>query len=280
MMPDRPLVVVGSGWLGSALAGRRTDAIHVAQRDFRSRLVPAEAAIIVASGASRLPNEAPASAVSSELADVTRVLETARKRDARVVVVGSSDVCGNAAVVDRLTPVDPVSAYGELKARREALVVSAAKSGLDATAIRLGPTHGPGKRQTARMLSLAKQRFVPLPRGGRYSVGFVTLPDAVEAILKATDADCGAIGAVGAGPTELRQLLVLLGGSASRGRVYPAAPIAVEMAQRLSRSSLGAAAWLGRFSLPRSVEMDIPVAPKTIHAACEYLLESAPARHA
>lgn len=263
-----PTVVVGSGWLGRAIARASPGCIHTAQRDFDRSLVPAGAAMIVASGWSSLPHGEHDARVAAELRDVATLLEVARERDARIVVIGSSDVCGLAEAVSGSTPVDPVTRYGELKARRESLVVEAAHDGVDAVSVRLAPTHGPGKAQTARMVALASKPVIPLPRGGRYSVGFVTLADAVDAFVSLTTERSAEIVSVGAGPTDLRELLAAVASNEPR---FVPVPLPASIARRLAMSRSGRLAWIGRFSMPRSVAMEAPVTPSRLSVAADYV---------
>jgi nucleoside-diphosphate-sugar epimerase len=274
MSDDRPIVVVGSGWLGSAVAAAVAGSTHMAQRSFDAARVPRGAAVVVASGWSSLAADDPEDKVRSELDDVARLLDTARGRDARIVVIGSSDVCGLAEVVSGSTAPSPVSRYGELKTRREALVVEAARDGVDAVAVRLAPAHGPGKAQTARMVSLATKPIVPLPRGGRYSVGFVTLADAVEAFVSLTTERSAEVVSVGGGVTELASLLRAIASNAGRtARIVPL-PMPVPVARRLAGSKHARLAWAGRFASPRCVEMEANVVPMSTATAGRYILES------
>ncbi|MDJ0768634.1 MAG: NAD(P)-dependent oxidoreductase [Ilumatobacter sp.] len=273
MSEGRPLLVVGSGWLGRAIAAALPTATHVAQRQFDPGIVPVGAGIVVASGWSSLPAEGADDRVRSELDDVERLLDVARRRGARAVVVGSSDVCGLAEVIDGRTPVDPITAYGELKVRREQLVVDAAASGVDAVSVRLAPTHGPGKAQTARMLSLARRRLVPLPHGGRHSVGFVALADAVGALCSLLTAESEPVVAVGGGRTILRELLAALARSSGVGPPRcVTVPLPDRLSRSLARSRVAQLAWIGRFSLHRVVEMDAPITPMSTTEAARYLV--------
>lgn len=271
MSGGRPLVVVGGGWLGRAVAAANPGCTHMSQREFDAGSVPRESALIVASGWSSLAADDPAAKVQSELDDVARLLDRAREHDARIVVVGSSDVCGLAEEVTGTTAPNPVTRYGELKTARESLVAEAARDGVDAVAVRLAPTHGPGKAQTQRMVSLASKPLVPLPRGGRYSVGFVTLADAVDAFVSLTIEHSPDIVSVGGGPTELRRLLSELAAIGGRPARFAPVPIPVAVARRLATSSNGRLAWVGRFSMPRAVAMETTVEPSGLPEAAAYL---------
>ena len=273
---NEPTVVVGDGWLGRAIDRAVPGSIHMSQRRFEPSSVPAGAAIIVASGWSSLPRAERDERVASELSDVARLLDVARERDSRIVVVGSSDVCGLAELVDGSTPVNPVTAYGELKARREELVVEAARDGVDAVAVRLAPTHGPGKAQTVRMVSIASQPIIPLARGGRYSVGFVTLADAVSAFLSLGTERSADVVSVGAGPTELRSLLAAIAAHRDRQPRYVPVPLPTSVARRMATSLNDRLAWIGRFSMPRSVAMEAQIEPMGLPATAAYIGTEAP----
>jgi nucleoside-diphosphate-sugar epimerase len=271
---DDPVLVIGSGWLGRALASQNPEWFNIAQRSLSPLRVPRGATMIVASGWSSLPADDRDARVRAELRDVNDNLDLARQRDARIVVVGSSDVCGLAAVVDGETPANPVTAYGNLKAEREILVREACGSGLDAVAVRLAPTHGPGKAQTQRLVSVVERRFVPLPRGGRHSIGFVTLADAVDALSAIAKGNQTGVLSVGGGPTPLRALVAAIASARGKSPWMLWMPAPETVARRLASSQHPGLAWLGRFSLPRVIKMEAGVPTMGVEAAGGYLAAS------
>jgi nucleoside-diphosphate-sugar epimerase len=269
--PRGRFLVVGNGWLGRAIAASM-NAELVAQRDFTDSSVGEARTIVVASGVSSLEHDEFQVAVQRELSDVARTLDSAGTRQCRVVVLGSSDVCGLASDVTGATPANPVTAYGELKALREDLVVRAIADGANAAVARLAPVHGPGKAQTRRMLAVSRRAVVPLVGGGRHSVGFVTLSDAIGAIAALASDGTTGIRAIGAGRTEMRMLFrSLAAASGTKMHVLPV-PVPRRVLAACSRSSNQKVAWFGRLGLDRTVHMETLHLPMTTAEAGRYLV--------
>lgn len=274
-LPAQGLTVVGAGWLGRALAGRLGSEL-IRQRDFRASTLESASGVIVASGVSRLEPGDLAATSAKEGAEVRNVLESAAEKGIRCIVLGSSDVCGLAVDVRGDTPVAPVTAYGELKALREQVVRESITHGADAVAVRLAPVHGPGKAQTIRMVGLARRSAVPMVRGGRYSIGFVTLHDVVESVRSLVTDPFVGVCAVGAGPTPFCDLIRGIShASGSTVKIVPV-PVPTVVLRRMARSGNTRVAWFGRLGLDKVVHMETPHAPMSTAGAARYLSESVP----
>ena len=274
--PAGPVTVVGSGWLGNALA----EAAGVAaspRRTFRADDVAPASTVFVASGRSSVAEGAGlATALGSELAHLREVLDACERAGARrVVVLGSSDVAGLAAVVNGQTAQAPVSTYGVVKAALEDECRLRAGQGMPVTTVRLAPVHGPGKRRTAALVRLARQPVVPLPGAGRHSIGFVLLTDAVRALLHLGRTPSPPVVSVGGGWTPVRELLAHLArAQRRRPRWLPVPAPAWALHRAASLPLPDALQWLVRVSLPRQVAMEVPVPVTALPDAAAMLVRS------
>ena len=262
-------MVIGAGWIGGHLASSLC-VTAIPQRRAADVVPPSGGSLIIAGGRSSVAATDDLSAVVEEECSVlSAILERAHEVGSRVVVLGSSDVCGSAAVITGSTPVDPLTPYARLKAARERVVVDAVDRGFDVVVARVAPVHGPGKAQTARLVRLARRRVIAVPGGVRHSVGFITLADLTSAILALASSDQRGVVSIGAGTTPVGDLLRAL------GRAQDITPrlmsVPVPFAERLARSRSGGVAWLGRFALPRRVEMEVAIKPMSFEATADYL---------
>ena len=262
-------MVIGAGWIGRHLAtSLRVTAIP--QRGTADVVPPSGGSLIIAGGRSSVAATDDLSAVVEEECSVlSAILERAHEVGSRVVLLGSSDVCGSAAVITGSTPVDPLTPYARLKVARERIVVEAVDSGLNAVVARVAPVHGPGKAQTVRLVRLARRRVIAVPGGVRHSVGFVTLADLTSAILALASSDQRGVVSIGAGPTPIGDLLRALG--RAQGITPRLISVPVPFAEHLAGSRSGGVAWLGRFALPRRVEMEVAIKPMSFEATADYL---------
>ncbi|MEL0039810.1 MAG: NAD-dependent epimerase/dehydratase family protein [Ilumatobacter sp.] len=268
------IAVVGAGWIGTHLA-TTFGVAPVPQREASDFTPPVGGALIIAGGRSAVPSGTDiAGLIADECASLRALLARARDGSCRVVVRGSSDVCGAAARVTGAPPVAPVTDYARLKAAREQVVLEAIDNGVDAVVARVAPVHGPGKAQSVRLIDAARRSLIPVPGGTRHSVGFITLDDltrAVESLLRSDQR--GAI-SLGAGSTPIGDLLRALG--REQGSEPRLVGVPIPFARALARSRSGPVAWLGRFALPREVEMEAAVEPMTVTEAARYLAGGRP----
>ena len=264
------ITVVGAGWIGRNFASAiGVDVIP--QREASDVVLRAGGVLILAGGRSSVGASDDLSMLLEEECSALRsMLEHAGQVGCRVVVLGSSDVCGSAEVITGVTPVSPLTPYAHLKAARERVVVDAVEAGVDAVVARIAPVHGPGKAQTARLVRLARRRLIAVPGGITHSVGFVTLDDLTRAIIALTTSDQHGVVSIGAGVTPIGDLLRALG--RAQGVSQRLISVPVPFAARLAQSRSTAIAWLGRFALPRRVEMEVAIEPMSIEAAAEYLV--------
>ena len=263
------IAVVGAGWIGRNLA-LSIGVEAIPQRGAGDLVLRSGGVLLIAGGRSSVGASDDVSILIEEECSALRsILEHAGQVGCRVVVLGSSDVCGGAEVVTGATPVKPLTPYARLKAARERVVVEAVEGGFDAVVARVAPVHGPGKAQTARLVRLARRGVIAVPGGVGHSVGFITLADLTSAILALTSSAQRGVVSIGAGTTPVGDLLRAL------GRVQGATPrlisVPVPFAERLAASRSGGVAWLGRFALPRRVEMEVAIEPMSTEAAAEYL---------
>ena len=207
--------------------------------------------------------------IEEECSALRSILEHAGQVGCRVVVLGSSDVCGSAEVITGGTPVSPLTPYGRLKVAREGAVAEALDDGLDAVVARVAPVHGPGKAQTARLVRLARRGVIAVPGGVGHSVGFITLADLTSAILALASSAQRGVVSIGAGVTPIGDLLSALG--RAQGVTQRLISVPLPFATHLAQSRSIAIAWLGRFVLPRRVEMEVAVEPMSVKLATEYL---------
>lgn len=271
-----PSTVVGAGWLGRALA-TRLGVEPVPGRSFGTDDIVPETSVYVATGRPSLPVTARgglAGALRSELGRLRTVLDACTSAR-RVVVLGSSDVAGLAPEVRGHTPQAPVTPYGQVKAALEDECRLRAEAGLPVTCVRLAPVHGPGKARTLRLLAFSRQPVVPMLAGGHHSTGFILLDDAMRALLWLGENPSPAVVSVGGSHTPLRALVAALArAQGCNGRIVtvPApAPIVRRVASLPLPSTLH---WLLRLSLPRSVEMEVPVPVTPLDEAARILVAS------
>lgn len=263
------VTVVGAGWIGRNLASS-VGVEAIPQRQATDIALRSEGVLIIAGGRSSVGASDDLSLLIEEECSALRsILEHAGQVGCRVVVLGSSDVCGSAEVITGSTPVKPLTPYARLKAAREQAVVDAIEAGVDAAIARIAPVHGPGKAQTARLVRLSRRRLIAVPGGTSHSVGFVTLDDLTRAILSLTLSSKRGVVSIGAGTTPVGDLLRALG--RAQGATPRLISVPVPFAERLAASRSGGVAWLGRFALPRRVEMEVAIEPMSIEAAAEYL---------
>jgi nucleoside-diphosphate-sugar epimerase len=254
-------IVVGAGWLGTA-AAPRLHASSVARRDFHpDRILPGSAVVVASGRAVVAQGDRLGAALATELAHLRTVLDACESMGAkRVVVLGSSDVAGVAAEIRGTTPQDPLTNYAQVKAALEDECVLRAQAGMPVTCVRLAPVHGPGKAKTVSLIRLSRRPVVPLPGGGHHSVGFVLLDDALRAIEWLAEHPAPAVVAVGGGWTPLRDLLRHLGRAQGARAKFVPMPAPRAALRRLAPSPLPEPLnWLVRLSLPRAVEMEVPV---------------------
>ncbi len=261
--------IIGAGWIGRHLA-TSLGVTAIPQREAIDVVPPSGGSLIIAGGRSSVAAGDDLSAVvEEECSALSAILYRAHQVGCRVVVLGSSDVCGSAEVITGSTPVDPLTPYARLKAARERVVIDAIEGGLNGVVARVAPVHGPGKAQTARLVRLARRKVIAVPGGVRHSVGFVTLADLTSAILALTASDQRGVVSIGAGVTPVGDLLRALG--RAQGITSRLISVPVPFAERLAASRSGGVAWLGRFALPRRVEMEVALEPMSVGSAAEYL---------
>lgn len=269
-------IVVGAGWLGSAL-GSTLRSVPVPRRRFSPADVERQSIVVVASGRALLPEGvALATALSAELGHLRTVLDACERVGVRrVVVLGSSDVVGTAAEVRGSTVQAPLTVYAKVKAALEDECVLRAEAGMPITCVRLAPVHGPGKAKTALLLRLARRPVVPLPGGGRQSVGFVLLDDVLAAVEWLGRHSAPPVVAVGDGRTPLRDLLKELAVAQGTDPRFVPLPVPSAALRRVAPLPMPEPLhWLVRLSLPRSVAMEVPVPVTPLPRAAAMLVAS------
>jgi len=263
-------MIIGSGWIGRHLA-TSLGVPAIPQREAIDVVPPSGGSLIIAGGRSSVAAGDNLSAVvEEECSTLSAILDRAYQAGCRAVVLGSSDVCGSAQVITGSTPVDPLTPYARLKAARERVAIDVIEGGLDGVVARVAPVHGPGKAQTARLVRLARRRVIAVPGGVGHSVGFVTLADLTSAILALTSSNQRGVVSIGAGVTPIGDLLRALG--RAQGTTPRLISVPVPFAERLTASRSGSVAWLGRFALPRRVEMEVALEPMSVEEAADYLI--------
>jgi nucleoside-diphosphate-sugar epimerase len=269
-------VVVGSGWLGRAIA-RSLNVQPLPRRAFSSDDIPRHAAVVVASGRSWMPaGEDEGQFRSGELAHLRQVLDACDKQEARrVVVLGSSDVSGLAEQIRGTTPLNPRTPYARAKADLEEECVGHRRNDLDITTVRLAPAHGPGKQRTSALLRAARWPATPLPNCGRHSVGFIHVADAVKAVRWLLEHPAPPVVAVGAGHTPLRDLMEQLARAQGRRFRCLLMPMPAGLAALVAKRAMSPRAeWALRLALPRTVGMDLPITPIPLDEAARLLVET------
>jgi len=271
----RSSVCIGNGWLGRAI-GSTLSIRTVPRRQFCAAAVADQTVVYVASGRSAIPTSTGlGTALRSELAHLRHVLNAcSAARVERVVVLGSSDVAGYTESITGASPQAPVTTYAKVKAALEDECVLRASAGEPVTVVRLAPVHGPGKKRTADLLSLARSPVVPLVAKGAHSVGFVLLDDALRALEHLGREDAPSVVTVGGGATPLHALLACLAEAQGSSPRWVNVPIPIGAWRRVSRipgfpDSLH---WLLRLSTPRAVEMEVPVPITPLAAAARRLV--------
>lgn len=276
-------VVVGSGWLGQALAASTGTQARPRRGIGSAEELPAGVPVLVASGRSSIARrEDLPVALREELAHLRRVLDAAERAAAsRIIVLGSSDVAGMAPEIRGTTPQDPRTVYAEVKAALEDECVLRHAAGAPVTCVRLAPVHGPGKARSRTLIRMSAWPVVPLPNGGRHSMGFVLLDDAIKAITwlahKSWDRPTpdSAVVSVGGGPTPLCDLLDALASAQGRRLRTVAVPVLAHaggrsrMARRSERLQ-----WALRLASPRAVMMDPPVEITPLVQAADILVRT------
>ena len=261
--------IIGAGWIGRHLATSLC-VTAIPQRKAIDVVPPSGGSLIIAGGRSSVAAGDNLSAVvEEECSMLSAILDRAYQVGCRVVVLGSSDVCGSVEVITGSTPVDPLTPYARLKAARERAVIDAIEGGLNGVVARVAPVHGPGKAQTARLVQLARRKVIAVPGGVGHSVGFITLADLTSAILALTLSDQREVVSIGAGVTPIGDLLRALG--RAQGTTPRLISVPVPFAERLAASRSAGVAWLGRFALPRRVEMEVALEPMSVESAADYL---------
>jgi nucleoside-diphosphate-sugar epimerase len=262
-------MIIGAGWIGRHLA-TSLGVTAIPQRKAIDVVPPSGGSLIIAGGRSSVAvGDNLSEVVEEECSALSAILDRANQEGCRVVVLGSSDVCGSAQVITGSTPVDPLTPYARLKAARERVVIDAIEGGLNAVVARVAPVHGPGKAQTARLVQLARRRVIAVPGGAGHSVGFITLADLTSAVIALASSNQRGVVSIGAGVTPIGDLLRALG--RAQGTTPRLISVPVPFAEHLAASRSGGVAWLGRFALPRRVEMEVALEPMSVESAAEYL---------
>ena len=267
-------IVIGDGWIGRAVSSA-LGVRPIPRRTFDPRQLVEGSAVLVASGRAAVPASLGlAQSLKEELNHLRTVLDTCEQRGCtRIVVLGSSDVAGMAPTVTGASSQDPRTDYAAVKAAVEDECVLRRASGVPVSVVRLAPVHGPGKARTAHLARLARLHLVPVPNGGRRSIGFVLIDDAVGAVRWLLANPSTAVVAVGGGRTPLRSLLVALAeAQGTRVRLVPV-PVPVESLAGPGYRRLPAMAqWMIRLSMERSVEMEVPTAVTPLEHAAKLLV--------
>lgn len=270
------VTVVGAGWIGGSL-GERFDVVPRPRRSFVPEDIVSGSAVIVASGRPALSSaDGFGAALSLELGHLRRVLDACqRARARRVVVLGSSDVAGLAERVVGASAQAPITRYAQVKAALEDECVLRADAGMPITTVRLAPVHGAGKARTASLIRLVRRPVVPLPGGGGHSIGFVLLDDAIRAIEWLGGHPAPPVVAIGAGPTPLRKLLEQLAIARGARPRFVTVPVPASGLRKVAPLPMpGPLYWLLRLSLPRVVEMEVPVPVTPLPQAAAMLVAS------
>ncbi len=139
--------IIGAGWIGRHLA-TSLGVTAIPQREAIDVVPPSGGSLVIAGGRSSVAAGDDLSAVvEEECSALSAILDRAHQVGCRVVVLGSSDVCGSAEVITGSTPVDPLTHYARLKAARERVVIDAIEGGLNGVVARVAP--GTWARQSA-----------------------------------------------------------------------------------------------------------------------------------
>jgi nucleoside-diphosphate-sugar epimerase len=259
------VVVVGAGWLGCAI-GSYLGCQVLPQRNLRREEISQFDAVIIASGRNRVRRSETLSAVIDEESEVlATTLEWCRELRARVVLLGSADVCGMQEVIRGSTPPSPMSRYGQLKLGREQVALTARDRGTDVVVLRLAAVHGRGKPQTKRLVRLGGSRVLVLPGRLSRSVSLIslrTLTDAITSIVSVREIP--PVVAVGSGYVRADELFQALARQQGRRLRLVGLPLPAFIARLGAKSTIPLLAWTARFSSSRVVEMEAGVPPPTI----------------
>ena len=259
------VVVVGAGWLGCAI-GSYLGCQVLPQRNLRREQISQFDAVIIASGRNRVRRSETLSAVIDEESEVlATTLEWCRELRARVVLLGSADVCGMQEVIRGSTPPSPMSRYGQLKLGREQVALTARDRGTDVVVLRLAAVHGRGKPQTKRLVRLGGSRVLVLPGRLSRSVSLIslrTLTDAITSIVSVRELP--PVIAVGSGYVRADELFQALARQQGRRLRLVGLPLPGFIARLGAKSTIPLLAWTARFASSRVVEMEAGVPPPTI----------------
>jgi glycosyltransferase involved in cell wall biosynthesis/nucleoside-diphosphate-sugar epimerase len=259
------VVVVGAGWLGCAI-GSYLGCQVLPQRNLRREEISQFDAVIIASGRNRVRRSETLSAVIDEESEVlATTLEWCRELRARVVLLGSADVCGMQEVIRGSTPPSPMSRYGQLKLGREQVALTARDRGTDVVVLRLAAVHGRGKPQTKRLVRLGGSRVLVLPGRLSRSVSLIslrTLTDAITSIVSVREIP--PVVAVGSGYVRADELFQALARQQGRRLRLVGLPLPAFIARLGAKSTIPLLAWTARFASSRVVEMEAGVPPPTI----------------
>jgi len=259
------VVVVGAGWLGCAI-GSYLGCQVLPQRNLRREEISQFDAVIIASGRNRVRRSETLSAVIDEESEVlATTLEWCRELRARVVLLGSADVCGMQEVIRGSTPPSPMSRYGQLKLGREQVALTARDRGTDVVVLRLAAVHGRGKPQTKRLVRLGGSRVLVLPGRLSRSVSLIslrTLADAITSIVSVRELP--PVIAVGSGYVRADELFQALARQQGRRLRLVGLPLPAFIARLGAKSTIPLLAWTARFASSRVVEMEAGVPPPTI----------------
>jgi glycosyltransferase involved in cell wall biosynthesis/nucleoside-diphosphate-sugar epimerase len=259
------VVVVGAGWLGCAI-GSYLGCQVLPQRNLRREEISQFDAVIIASGRNRVRRSETLSAVIDEESEVlATTLEWCRELRARVVLLGSADVCGMQEVIRGSTPPSPMSRYGQLKLGREQVALTARDRGTDVVVLRLAAVHGRGKPQTKRLVRLGGSRVLVLPGRLSRSVSLIslrTLTDAITSIVSVREIP--PVVAVGSGYVRADELFQALARQQGRRLRLVGLPLPAFIARLGAKSTIPLLAWTARFASSRVVEMEAGVPSPTI----------------
>jgi len=260
------VVVVGAGWVGSAIAASLGCEV-LSQRGLRREQLAPFDAVIIASGRNRVRRgESLAAVLEEESAVLTTTLKWCRELGIRVVLLGSADVCGRREVIEGRSPADPESEYGQLKLRREEVALGAIEQGADVVVLRLAAVHGNGKPQTRRLVRLARRRLLVLPGRVDRSLSLVTVKTLTSAIISVLSSPVTEpVIAVGSGYVRADLLFQALAREQGRELHLMGLPLPRWIAQIGMKSRVPLFAWISRFASSRVVAAEAEVPAPTIN---------------
>ncbi len=200
------VLVAGCGWLGTEIARRaaaRGDRVTAVRRDpsragaLRESGLDVLCADLSAPGAAEvLPRADKIVACQAAAGDGVdayratylivneRLLAVASRWGARFVYTGSTGVFGqrDGSTVEEGTPPAPATASAEVLLQAEELVLSAARTGVDASLVRLSGLYGPGR---VGILERVRSGRLALGPGDDAWMSFCHRDDAAELVLAA-----------------------------------------------------------------------------------------------